>query len=190
MKTAGFVTALATVAACTHQLPAPTQTPAQVENAALGCPLSQPVPIDANVMDVPDGVSITFTGPPRALDRIRANVFAMKEATASQGDPFAVCPCVTSAAPQYGLAPPVYGASINPQAGPGPGATYPYGNPSIDGRTLMQPTRTIPAIASIDEIPEGAMLVLKPKDALQLQPLRDSVRANVGAMEMACVNPR
>jgi hypothetical protein len=188
MRTVGFITALVTIAGCTHQLPAPTQTPAQVENAALGCPLSQPVPIDANVMDVPDGVSITFTGPPRALDRIRANVFAMKEATASQGDPFAVCPCAISAAPRYGLAPPTYGESINQQAGAGP--NYPYGNPTIDGRTLMQPIRTVPATASIDEIPEGAMLVLRPKDAAQLQSLRDSVRANVGAMEMACVNPR
>lgn len=188
MKTAGFITALVAIAACSHQLPAPTQTPAQVENAALGCPVSQPIQVDATVTDIPDGVSIAFTGPPRALDRIRANVFAMKEANNSRGDAFAVCPCATSATIQYGLAPPTYGNTVDHQAGAS--QNYPYGNPTLEGRTLMQPIREVPARAWINDIPEGAMLVLKPKDALQLQALRDAVRANVGAMEMACVNAR
>lgn len=188
MRTGAWRVALVAIAACSHQLPPQTQTPDQVENAALGCPVSQPIQVDATVMDVPEGVTISFTGPPRAVDRIRANVFAMREANSSQGDAFAVCPCATHASIQYGLAPPTYGNTVDHQAGGG--QNYPYGNPTLDGRTLMQPLRPVPASASINEIPEGAVLVLKPKILDQLQMLRDAVRANVGAMEMACVSPR
>jgi hypothetical protein len=53
----------------------------------------------------------------------------------------------------------------------------------------MQPMRMVPVSSSIDDIPEGAFLVLKPKDARQLLLLREVVRVNVGAMETACVNP-
>jgi hypothetical protein len=190
MKTAGYVTALIAIAVCSQcsrQEQEPSRTPAQVENASLGCPVSQSVPVDAMVVDVPDGVGISFTGPPRAVDRIRANVHAMQDANDTQGDPFAVCPCAGAATVQYGLAPPSYGTTVDHQSGQSESTQN--GNPTDQGRTLMQPMRTVPVSSSIDDIPEGALLVLKPKDAGQLPLLRDVVRRNVGAMETACVNP-
>jgi len=188
MRIAARSAALVAIVGCSHQPQPATQTPAQVENAALGCPVSQRIQVDATVMDIPEGVTVSFTGPARALDQIRANVFAMREANNSQGDPFAVCPCAIHASIQYGLAQPVYGNTVDHQAGEG--QNYPYGNPTLNGRALMQPLRTVPAAASINEIPEGATLVLRPKVLDQLQLLRDAVRANVGAMEMACVSPQ
>lgn len=185
MKTVACVTALVAIAACSEQVQEPTRTAAQVENASLGCPVSQRIPVDAMVVDVPDGVGISFTGPPRAIDQIRANVHAMQDANDTEGDPFAVCPCASAATVQYGLAPPAYGTSVDHQSG----QSYPYGNPADEGRTLMQPKRMVPVSLSIDDIPEGALLVLKPKDAGALPLLRSVVRTDVGAMETACVNP-
>lgn len=183
MKTAGCVTALlvavVALSQCSREVQEPTRTEAQVENASLGCPVSQKIAVDAMVVDIPEGVGVSFTGPPRAVDRIRANVHAMQDANDTQGNPFAVCPCASTA--------PVQTASMDVQ--PGQSESLPNRNPADQGRTLMQPLRMVPASTSIDEIPEGALLVLKPKDSGQLGQLRDIVRANVGAMETVCVNP-
>lgn len=170
------------VAACSHESAQPTMTPGQVENASLGCPLSQPAHVDAAVMDVPGGVSVTFTGPTPALDRIRANVHAMQDANDSQGNAFAVCPCLRSTELQYGMESP---ADVNrvddfTQSN----ASYPYAPPD-QGQTMMQAQDT-PAEARVDDIPTGAMLVLKPKDPSQLAALRQEVHERVRAMQVSC----
>jgi hypothetical protein len=120
MKIAGYLTAFIAIAMCSQCSPReqePTRTAAQVKNASLGCPLSQRVPVDAMVVDVPGGVGVSFTGPLRAVDRIRANVRAMQDANATQGDPFVVCPCASAATVLYGLAPPTHGTSVDHQSG-------------------------------------------------------------------------
>lgn len=179
MKSAGILVVLAGIASCADQFSSTSFTAAQVESSSLDCPFSQPIAIDAAVVDVKDGVAINFSGPERAVDLIRANVHTMKYASASQGDPFSVCPCAKDV-PQspYGLAPLAFGGTMHgPDLEPGASASADW-HPS--GRT------PVPADASMDETPLGALLVLKPKDPRQLESLRDDVRATVGAMTAAC----
>lgn len=177
MKSGVLLMMLAGVASCADQFSPSSLTGVQVENSSLDCPFSQPIAI-ATVLDVKDGVAIDFSGPVRAVDLIRANVHTMKYASASQGDPFSVCPC-GSDAPRYGLAglasaDSAYAPPLDPSASPSADEASPAQTP-------------VPANASMDETPLGALLVLKPKDPRKLQSLRVQVRANVAAMETACV---
>jgi len=183
MKSAAIALLSVGIASCSDQFPS-TLTAAQIEGSSLDCPFSQPIPVDASVMDIEDGVVISFSGPASAVDLIRANVHTMKYVNGSQGNPFSVCACANDA-PQYGLAIPAYANAVAEPLG---GESHPPQSLGAGARST-QPWSPVAADASIDETPLGALLVLRPKDPSQLQSLRDAVRANVGAMQTACTRP-
>jgi hypothetical protein len=192
MKTAHLVAValIAGAAGCSHEsTQAPVRTQAQVENASMGCPVSQPVRIDAAVSDTPQSVSITFMGPPRSVDRLRANVHAMQDANSSDGTPFAVCPCASEAAMSSANPAPDTEASDEARTGVTNGWTQ-GSEPYSYGVTSMQGTGFVRSSSAVDDTPTGATLTLTPKDQSQLEMLRDQVRAEVRAMQTACVNPR
>lgn len=175
---------LAGVASCSDQFPSSTLTAAQIENSSLDCPFAQAIPVDVDVADIKDGVAIKFSGPMPAVDLIRANVHTMKYVNGSQGNPFAVCPCLNDAL-DSGPAAPWYdriGDTPHIRDSDARGASF-------EGLGSTQQRSPVPADASMDETPLGALLVLRPKDPTLLQSLRDEVRANVGAMRTACIGP-
>jgi hypothetical protein len=155
------------LAACTKDQvqPAGARSTAELKVRPLVCPLAYLRGVRAGVADVPAGVAIVFDGPERVLDLLRANVRAMASASDSQGDPFVVCPC---------------GARIldDPAGAPAAGT-------NDLGLTSMQApsSRYIPpSMATVEEIPTGATLVLAAEDNAETDLLRTSVRQAVSAM--------
>jgi hypothetical protein len=120
------------------------------------------------VADIRDGVAITFTGPSGALDQLRANVHAMKDANDKQKDAFASCPCAARA---------ILGAAERmPEKALG---EKPLG--------ATQPRATYVAIAKVDDTTTGAILKLTAKDKADVQALRTAVREDVRELHKSCL---
>jgi hypothetical protein len=174
MRTAGLILgvalAAAAVGACAQRnmQGGAAQTGGAAEPTQ-GCPLAQLQGIHATVADIRDGVAITFTGPKGELDQLRDNVHAMAEANDKQGDAFAACPCGVSerAMGRAESMPADHGA---PETG---------ARPSAAQKPLAQ--------AKVDEIPTGAVLRLKAKDATEAGALRAATRENMRALRKNCL---
>jgi hypothetical protein len=120
------------------------------------------------VADIRDGVAITFTGPQGELEQLRDNVQAMADANDKKGDAFAACPC--------GVSERAMGAAESMPAD--------HGSAETGGRqTSVKPL----ADAKVDDIPTGAVLRLKAKDATEAAALRSATRENLRAMRKNCL---
>jgi acylphosphatase len=157
----GIVLVLA-VGACVHTFEPSTASIGRSTRVAPTCPLAQLHNLDGSVTNTPDGVAITFTGPHDDLDQIRSNVRAMQAANNRMGDAFRACPCGRA---------------------PSAGAAEAQG-----GRTAMQPTprRPIAAVATVQEIPTGAVLRLTAKNRGEIGFLRSEARENVQGILTTC----
>jgi hypothetical protein len=166
----GIVLAAALGACAESNAPGAVAQNAAGAAGARTCSLAQLHNLSGTVVDTPQGVAITFTGPHDDLDQIRENVHAMADANDKQGDAFASCPC--GRAPTAGAA---EAQGANPYQDQG-------------GRTSMQPTpRTaVAADASVDNIATGAVLKLKAKDKGQIGALRNDARRTLHAILTEC----
>ncbi len=206
MKITGSFVAVAictAVLACSHenaQSVAPATT-AETGSSATACPVARLNGVDVTVADIPDGISLAFTGPSERVPELRAHVRAMDEANARRGDAFSVCACAdryrrngsvealpesASAGAQWNQA--AFGAS-GPQ-GPspssdasGPGVTSMQGD--ADG--LRPGAASIRAMSSVDLTPTGATLDLRASDPRQAQALRDRTRMDERALQAGCM---
>jgi hypothetical protein len=178
MRTGGLILGAAlavAVGACArHNVQGAAAQSARAAQAAYGCPLAQLQGIHATVADIRDGVAITFTAPQGELDALRDNVHAMADANDKQGDAFAACPCGVSER-AMGTA---ESMPADHEHGPGGGA-------ETGGRPSAQKPL---AEAKVDEIPTGAVLRLKAKDATEANLLRSTTRENMRAMRKNCLN--
>ena len=141
----------------------PVELPAYVA----ACPLSHLRGVRAEAADVPGGVAVVFGGPDRVLFLLRANVRAMASASATEGNPFAICPC----------------RDIDPDGSVQ--ATRATAATDL-GATMMQPSSSVsfvpPEKATVSETPTGATLVLTGADDSEVALLRSETRHAVGAM--------